>query len=243
MRVIIFFLSLVLSSFTLKTYIPDENKDIIWLYLTFPDKKIDYYIEVEIDGHVIFRSVEKGKSIIREGSIKRVYVKDFFRETKNSDLMRYSRNIDLSKTLFFKGELIKISANIDGEIRRIISPLNSFSNTFVYALRQVISEAEKLDVKNYSSFITATPLEGETYINYLKKVPSGYKLPVIETREVKKNKFIFKAINYPFRLIPLSTKEDEASISDFMNKYNLYGTSSSFYIGTTRGNYQISIIK
>jgi hypothetical protein len=243
MRVIIFFLSLVLSSFTLKTYIPDEDKDTIWLYLTFPDKKIDYYIEVEIDGHVIFRSVEKWKSILREGRIKRVYVKDFFRETKNSDLMRYSRNIDLSKTLFFKGELIKISANIDGEIRRIISPLNSFSNTFVYALRQVISEAEKLDVKNYSSFITAIPLEGETYVNYLKKVPSGYKLPIIETREVKKNKFIFKAINYPFRLIPLSTKEDEASISDFINKYNLYGTLSSFYIGTTRGNYQISIIK
>ena len=243
MRVIIFFLSLVLSSFTLKTYIPDEDKDTIWLYLTFPDKKIDYYIEVEIDGHVIFRSVENGKSILREGSIKRVYVKDFFRETKNSDLMRYSRNIDLSKTLFFKGELIKISANIDGEIRRIISPLNSFSNTFVYALRQVISEAEKLDVKNYSSFITAIPLEGETYVNYLKKIPSGYKLPIIETREVKKNKFIFKAINYPHRLIPLSTKEDETSISDFMNKYNLYGTSSSFYIGTTRGNYQISIIK
>jgi len=243
MKTKILFFILILSAFTLKTYISDENKEVIWLYLIFQDKKIDYYIEVEIDGHVIFRSVEKGKSIIREGSIKRVYVKDFFRETKNSDLMRYSRNIDLSKTLFFKGELIKISANIDGEIRRIISPLNRFSNTFVYALRQVISEAEKLDVKNYSSFITATPLEGETYINYLKKVPSGYKLPVIETREVKKNKFIFKAINYPFRLIPLSTKEDEASVSDFMNKYNLYGTSSSFYIGTTRGNYQISIIK
>jgi len=243
MKTKILFFIFILSAFTLKTYISDENKEVIWLYLTFQDKKIDYYIEVEIDGHVIFRSVEKGKSIIREGSIKRVYVKDFFRETKNSDIMKYSRNIDLSKTLFFKGELIKISANIDGEIRRIISPLNSFSNTFVYALRQVISEAEKLDVKNYSSFITATPLEGETYINYLKKVPSGYKLPVIETREVKKNKFIFKAINYPFRLIPLSTKEDEASVSDFMNKYNLYGTSSSFYIGTTRGNYQISIIK
>jgi hypothetical protein len=243
MKTKILFFILILSAFTLKTYISDENKEVIWLYLTFQDKKIDYYIEVDIDGHVIFRSVEKGKSIIREGSIKRVYVKDFFRETKNSDIMKYSRNIDLSKTLFFKGELIKISANIDGEIRRIISPLNRFSNTFVYALRQVISEAEKLDVKNYSSFITAIPLEGETYINYLKKVPSGYKLPVIETREVKKNKFIFKAINYPFRLIPLSTKEDEASVSDFMNKYNLYGTLSSFYIGTTRGNYQISIVK
>jgi len=239
----LFFLIFIFSAFTLKTYIPDENKETIWLYLTFKDKNIDYYLEVEIDGKVIFRSIEKGKVIIKEGKVKKMYVKDFFRETKNSDLMNYSRDIDLTKTLFFRGELIKISANIAGEIRRVISPLNRFPDTFVYALRELLKEAEKLDVVNYQSFVYAVPLTNDVYLNYLKKVPSGYKLPVIETRELKKNKFIFKAINYPFRLIPIKTKNDETSISDFMNKYNLYGTLSAFYIGTTRGNYQISLIK
>ena len=144
MRVFTIFVVVILCSFTLKTYIPDENKEAIWFYLTHQQEKLDYYIEVEIDGRVMIRSVEKGKIVIREGNIKRIYVKDFFRETKNSDIMNYSRNIDLSKTLFFTGELIKISANIDGEIRRVVSPLNRFSNTFIYALRQVINEAKKL---------------------------------------------------------------------------------------------------
>ncbi|MGC8727785.1 MAG: hypothetical protein ACP5SD_00820 [Elusimicrobiales bacterium] len=234
--------SFVFLSFTLKGYIKEENKDTIWLYITYPDKKLDYYIEVSIDGEVLLRIADGKKKIVKEGTIKRMYAKDFFRETKNSDIMNYSKNIDLSKMLFYRGELVKISANVQGEIRRVVSPLDRFSQTFIYAFRQVYNEAINLpNTDKYVSFIYAAPLEGEIYNQFVKKVPSNYKMPLIETRELKNNKYIFKAINNPWRMIPIPSKEEENTISEFITSKNLYGIKSAFYLGTTRGNYQLSI--
>jgi hypothetical protein len=247
-RKIFFYLLILLiplTSFTLKGYIKEENKDTIWLYITYPDKKMDYYLEVSIDGDVLLRITDGKKRIVKEGAIKKMYAKDFFRETKNSDMINYAKNLDISKMLFYRGELIKISANVQGEIRRVISPLDRFSQTFIYAFRQVYNEALNLGdaSKKYVSFVYAAPLEGEIYNQFIKKVPSNYKIPLIETKELKKNKYIFTAINYPWRLIPVPSKKEENTISDFMSEKNLYGLKSSFYIGTTRGNYQISIVE
>jgi hypothetical protein len=245
---ILFVLSLtaiaLLSSFTLKGYIKEENKDTIWLYVTYPDKKIDYYLEVSIDGSVLMREKNAKSVVVREGTIKKMYAKDFFRETKNSDIMAYSKNIDISKMLFFKGELVKISANIKGEIIRVVSPLNMFSNTFIYAFRQVYDEAIKLpETKKYVSFIYAAPMNTDLYNDFLKKVPANYEIPVVETKELKLNKYIFRAVNYPWRLIPIPSDDEENTISDFMSSYNLYGLKSSFYLGTTRGKFQLSIVE
>ncbi|MEF3280542.1 MAG: hypothetical protein K6357_06210 [Elusimicrobiota bacterium] len=240
--IIVFLGGIIFSAFTLKGYLQEENKDTIWVYFSNPDKKVDYYIEVNLDGDVILKYKEGKKTVIREGTIKKMYAKDFFRETKNSDLLNYSRNIDLTKMIFYKGDLIKISANIQGEIRRVISPFDRFSETFRYAFKQVYLESIKLPVSDkYVSFLYAAPLEGEIYTAYLKKVPSNYKIPIIETKDLKTNKYIFKAINNPWRIIPIPSKKEEGTIVEFMSVKNLYGVKSSFYIGTTRGNYQLSI--
>lgn len=242
MKFIRFFLIFLLS-FTLRGYIPEEEKDVIWLYIENPKTKKNYYLEVSFDGKVLLRAKEGNRYIIKEGLIKRSYVRDFFRETKNSDLLNYAKTVDISKMLFFEGDLIKISANIAGEIRRVIAPLNSFSKTFIYAFNQVYDEALKLnETKNYVSFIYSAPLQGDIYENYLKVVPQGYVLPVIETSELKKNKYIFKAISYPWRLIGIISKKEESEIMDFVSYKRLYGIKSAFYIGTSRGNFQLSII-
>lgn len=242
MRLISFF-SILLLSFTLRGYVPEEEKDIIWLYIENSKAKKNYYLEVSFDGKVLFLSKEGNKHIVREGLIKRSYVRDFFRETKNSDLLNYAKTVDISKMLFFEGDLIKISANISGEIRRVVAPLNSFSKTFIYAFNQVYNEAIKLnETKNYVSFIYSAPLQGEIYDNYLKVVPQGYILPIIETSELKKNKYIFKAISYPWRLIGITSKKEELEIMDFVSYKRLYGIKSAFYIGTSRGNFQLSVI-
>lgn len=237
-------LTVSLFSFTLRGYIPQEEKDVIWLYLENLKTKKELYMEVSLDGRVLLRTKEKEKSVVREGFVKKIYVKDFFRETKNSDLLNYSRNLDISKTLFFEGDLIKISANIAGEIRRVVAPLNRFSKTFVYAFNQLYSEALKLNLtNNYVSFIYAAPLEGEIYNSYLKAVPDGYILPVIETKELKKNRYIFKAVSNPWRLIGIPSKKEESEIISYITYKRLYGIKSAFYIGTTRGNFQLSIVE
>lgn len=234
----------LLLSFTLKGYIEEDNKDAIWIYINYPLKNIDCYLEVSIDGDVLLKCGSGKNRYVRQGSIKKMYAKDFFRETKSSDVLNYGRNLDLTKLIFYKGELIKISCNIQGEIRRVVSPIERFSQTFIYAFRQVLEQANKLPITNkYVSFIYATPLVGELYDTYLRRVPSGYKLPIIETRDLKINKYIFNAINSPFRLIPIPSKEEEGKIVEFMTEKKLYGLKSAFYIGTTRGNFQLSIIE
>lgn len=241
--IIIRILLIFLLSFTLRGYVPQEEKDVIWLYVENDKTKKNYYLEVSFDGKVLLRYKEGNRYIVKEGLIKKSYVKDFFRETKNSDLLNYAKSVDVSKMLFFEQDLIKISANIAGEIRRVIAPIGSFSKTFVYAFNQVYEEAQKLnETKNYVSFIYSAPLQGELYDNYLKVVPQGYILPVVETSELKKNKYIFKAISYPWRLIGITSKKDESAIMDFVSYKRLYGIKSAFYIGTSRGNFQISII-
>ncbi len=243
-RIIYVFLLFFLA-FTLKGYIKEENKDTIWLYFDHPEKKLNYYLEINLDGEVLMRSIEHNKkAIVREGTIKKVYAKDFFRETKTSSLMNYGKKVDVTKILFYKGETIKISANIAGEIRRVIAPISSFSETFRYAFNQVYEQAKNLEqTRKYVSFLCAMPLEDERYQEFLRKVPPNYQLPLIETSEIKKNRYIFKAINNPWRLIPLPSKEEENAISDFMSKHNLYGLKSSFYLKTNRGNFELSLIE
>ncbi len=231
-------------SFTLKGYIPEEERDVIWLYLENNLKKTSTYLEVSFDGRTVLKTKEKGKSVVREGYIKKIYVKDFFRETKNSDLMNYVKSIDMSKMLFYEGDIIKISASISGEIRRVVAPLSYFSKTFIYAFNQVYNLAVSLPQTNtYVSFIYAAPLEGDIYRSFLKMVPPGYVLPVIETKDLKRNNYIFKAISNPWRLIGITSKKDESEIMDFASYKRLYGMKSAFYIGTTRGNFQLSIIE
>lgn len=244
MKRFIILLSFFILSFTLRGYVPEEEKDVIWLYVENQKNKTSFYMEVGFNGKVLLKMKEGSKTIVREGFVKRTYVKDFFRETKNSDLMNYSRNVDISKMLFFEGDLIKISANISGEIRRVVAPLDRFSKTFIYAFNQLYFEVLKFNpTNNYVSFIYAAPLEGDLYTAYLKLVPEGYMLPVIETNELKKNKYIFKAVSNPWRLIGIPSKKDESEIMDYVSYKRLYGIKSGFYIGTTRGNFQLSIIE
>ncbi|MGC8867104.1 MAG: hypothetical protein ACP5IO_02215 [Elusimicrobiales bacterium] len=236
--------SFFVISFTLKGYVPEEERDVIWLYLENNLKKISLYLEVSFDGKVILKTKQNNKTVVKEGYVKKVYVKDFFRETKDSQLMNYSRKIDLSKMLFYQGDIIRISASISGEIRRVVAPLNYFSKTFVYAFNEIYKASLELpQTNNYVSFISAVPLEGEVYANFLKMVPGGYVLPVIETSELKKNSYIFKAVSNPWRLIGITSKKDESEIMDFASYKRLYGIKSAFYIGTTRGNFQLSIVE
>lgn len=231
------------SGFTLKGYIPESEKDLIWLYIENSKFKTSTYLEVSWEGKVLLKTVQNRKNIVREGYVKKMYVKDFFREVKNSDLMNYSRSVDLSKMLFYEGDIIKISANVSGEIRRVVAPLSSFSKTFIYAFNQLYSQAIELpETQNYVSFIFAAPLEGDIYARFIKSVPPGYVLSVIETSEIKKNSYIFKAVSNPWRLIGITSKKEESEIMDFATYKRLYGIKSGFYIGTTRGNFQLAIV-
>lgn len=233
----------IFVSFTLKGYVKEENKEVIWLYVDYPSKNINYYLEVSKDGNVLMVENLKSKNkTVREGSIKKMYAKDFFRETLNSEIIKYAKSVDLTKMLFYTGQTITLFVNYQGEVRKIITPLNRFGKTFMYAFNQVYENAVKLpETKKYIAFLYALPLEGKLYNDFKEKVPSNYELPFIETKEIMKNKFIFKAINNPGRLIPLETKEEENTVIKFIGEYNLYGLKSAFYFASTRGNFQCSV--
>ncbi len=224
-------------------YEDKDNAEKIWLESDWPAKKQSYYIEIDSEGNFMAKEEKNKKILIREGQIKKMYAKDFFRETKSSEIVT-RQNPDESKTLFYKGETLKISAYINGELRRAQAPMKNFSDSFHFAFSEMKKEIFKFKPENkYLAFISAVPLTGKLLSDFEEKGQKTEDLKVIEIKKLKSQKKIFDAINYPYRLIPLKTEEEISEISEFINKEGLPGMKSLFYIGTTRGNFQCSVIE
>lgn len=242
-RLIFCLLTLALSTtlWAFRGYEEKDNAEKIWLESNWPAKKQSYYIEIDSEGNFMSKEEKNKKIFIREGQIKKVYAKDFFRETKASEIMTRQNPYE-SKMLFYKGEILKISAYINGELRRAQAPIKNFSDSFHFAFSQIKKEIFKFKPENkYLAFITAVPLTGEILGNFEEKDHRIEELKIIETKKLKNQKKIFDAISYPYRLIPIKTEDEISEISEFINTQGLLGMKSLFYIGTTRGNFQCSI--
>jgi len=146
--------------------------------------------------------------------------------------------------MFYKGEMINLSAYINGELKRINSPMYKFSEAFKFAFNELKKQVLNIqpDKNSPAAFIRAEPLIGEKLNIFNKKVSSNYELKIIETKELRGNLHIFKAINEPYRLIPIGTEEEVLKISDYISENGLFGMKSLFYIGTTRGNFECSVL-
>lgn len=215
----------------------------IWLEVSWPARNQNYYIEVDTEGRFMTKEEKNKKILIREGQIKKMYARDFFREVKNSEAVT-QQNREEAKTLFYKGETIKISTYINGELRRSEAPVKNFSDSFRFAFSEMKKEMFKTSPSSkYSAFLTALPLTGSLLTEFQSKAPQDYELKIIEIKKLKTQPKIFEAINYPYRLIPLKDEEEISAVASFINEQGLMGMKSLFYIGTTRGNFQCSIIE
>ena len=216
------------------------TEEAAWMNIVSKKKGfVDYYFEIGQDGAVIVRDESKaGEVTIRRGRIKSMFAKDFFREIKSSDILNAQSGTG-SKMVFYKGDLLRISAYINGELRRFEAPLNKFGEAFSYAMTEARKAAEKLPAdETMAGFLSAEPLEGQLRDTFLSRVGQDYEFNLVETYDLQKNKPLMTAVKQPHRLIPLESEKDIKAVSDFITRHKIYGMRDLFYIKTTRGEFR-----
>lgn len=219
------------------------NAKAVWMNVSSLKGGQDYYLEVSQDGRAMLRE-ESAKSVVtRRGTIPVQLIKDFLRETENCEVIA-TKNIQQHKAVFYKGELLKISAYISGELTLTEAPLDKFGEAFSYAFGEVHKAALKLPVDGgVKSFLRAEVLEGEELDNYTSKASKDGEIKNVETYDIQKVKPLMTAIKDVARLIPLETEADVKQLQDFIDARQLYGLRTLFYLPSTRGIFKCEVLE
>jgi len=219
------------------------NSKAVWMTVSSLKTGQDYYLEVSEDGRAVLRE-ENAKSVVtRRGTIPVQLIKDFLRETENSEVIA-TKNIQQHKAVFYKGEMLKISAYISGELTLTEAPLDKFGEAFSYAFGELHKAVLKLPVETgVKSFLRAEPLEGEALDNFKNQASKDGEIKTVETYDVQKVKPLMSAIKDTNRLIPLENDEDVKHLEDFINTHQLYGLRTLFYLPSTRGFFKCEVLE
>ena len=215
-----------------------------WMTISSNKKKglKNHYIDISKNGNIISRIELKNKIITRKGSVSTQIAKDFFREAKNSE-SSVTENSRRTKLIFYKGEILKISLYLNGELRRIIAPLVNFGEGFSYAFNQIQKPSKKLAIdETVVAFISVEPLENELLDKFVKEAGKDYKFKLIETAALRKTMPLLRAIKQPHRLVPLTSKKELKAIRKLIREKKLYGLRTLFYIYTTRGKFKCFVL-
>ncbi|OGS13279.1 MAG: hypothetical protein A2234_03910 [Elusimicrobia bacterium RIFOXYA2_FULL_58_8] len=215
----------------------------VWMTVASLKTGNEYYLEVVQDGRAMLREVTGKTVTTRRGTIPVQLVKDFLRETENSEII-ITRKLRQDKTVFYRGELVRISAYISGELTLTEAPLNNFGEAFVYAFGEIRKEVVKLPVETaVAAFLRAEPLEGQELDVFREKAKKDGEVKNIETYDIQKIKPLMAAIKDANRLIPLETTAEVAQLQSFITERQLYGLRTLFYLPSTRGTFKCSVLE
>jgi len=239
----VLFFCAVFSALAFQPYAQKAAAKASWMSVSAPKTGSDYYIEIAQDGRAMMRTESKNSATTRRGRIPAQLAKDFFREIENSEVINV-QGPAAGKMVFYRGEVFKISTYINGELRRMEAPLNTFSEAFFYAFSEVKKNIGKLPPeKKLCGFLSAEPLEGPALDQFRGNASKGREVKNIETYDIQKVKSLFDAIKQPYRLIPLENQGDLKDIGDFISLYQLYGLRRLFYVPSTRGVFKCQVLE
>ena len=214
-----------------------------WMTVSAIKTGQEYYLEVAQDGQAVMREETSKSLLTRRGSIKPQLVKDFFREIENSEIIN-SQNVKRSKMVFYRGDMLKISAYISGELTRTEAPLNNFGEAFSYAFGEVKKAVAALPQETaVRSFLRAETVEGEALEAFRVKVAVAGEVKNIETDDLKTIRPLMEAIKEPYRLVPIETPEALKELQDFISSRQLYGLRTLFYVPSTRGTFKCQLLE
>jgi len=188
--------------------------------------------------------VQTPKTLVtRRGRIKPQLVKDFFREIASSEIIN-SQNVMASKMVFYRGDMMNISAYVSGELTRIEAPLNKFGDAFSYAFGEVKKAIAQLpQEKGLAGFLRAVPVQGEEMDSFRQKAPKvDGEIKNLETEDIMRVKPLLSAIKEPYRMIPLETAADVKDLREFISANHLVGLRTLFYLPSTRGTFKCEVI-
>lgn len=226
------------SLFALRPLDRTRNAKAIWMTVSSLQSGQNYYLEVSMDGRAFLREESPKTTLTRRGTIPLQLIKDFIRETENSEVVS-SKDIKQHKAAFYRGEVLHISAYISGELTHTEAPLDSFGEAFAYAFGEVRKAVVKLPVDTgIRSFLRAELLRGEDLDSFKNKAAKDGEVTIVETHDIRKVKPLMAAIKDANRFIPLETDEEVKQLRDFINARKLYGLRTLFYLPSTRGTFR-----
>jgi len=213
-----------------------------WMTVSSIKTGQEFYLEVSQDGKAVMREETARTLVTRRGTIKPQLVKDFFREIDNSEIIN-SQNVKESKLVFYRGDMLKISAYISGELKRTDAPLNNFGEAFSYAFGEVKKAVAALPQdKGLPAFLRAVPVEGEDLASFRDKTAVDGEVKNIETGDINRIKPLMAAIKEPYRLVPLETEAAVKELQDFVSVRQLHGLRTLFYVPSTRGTFRCEVV-
>lgn len=226
-----------------RPYSRGANSKAAWMTVSAIKTGQEYYLEVAQDGQAVIRVETEKYVITRRGSIKPQLVKDFFREIENSEIIN-SQNIKKSKMVFYRGDMLRISAYISGELTRTEAPLNNFGEAFSYAFGEIKKAVNVLpQEKKLRSFLRAETVEGEALDAFKAKTEMDGKTGNVETDELKRIKPLMAAIKEPYRMVPIENEATLRELQEFIVNRQLYGLRTLFYVPSTRGTFKCQLLE
>ena len=216
----------------------------VWLTATTSGQKTaGYYMEVSQDGAALLREVKDDYVTTRRGGIPAQLVKDFLRETESSEIVANRTGRSDDRTIFYKGEMLRVWAYVSGELTITEAPLNKFGEAFSYAFGKVRKAVLQLPAdKAPAAFLRADPVVDEELDSFRAKAARDGEVPTVETYELQKIKPLMAAIKDAGRLIPLETEADVKELQAFITDFRLLGLRTSFYLPSTRGTFRCSVL-
>lgn len=212
-----------------------------WMTVSSLKTGQEYYMEVAADGAVATRTETSKTIVTKRGKIPAQLAKDFFREIESSDAITSQGSKD-NKMVFYKGEMLKLSAYINGELKRVEAPLNNFGGAFSHAFGEVKKASAKTAVeKKLKGFLVTEPLTGADLEDFQGKASKDGGIKIIETYDIQKIPSLLKAIKQPYRLLPLD-RDEIKEVQAFISVRGLYGLRNLFYIPSTRGTFKCQIL-
>lgn len=236
------FAACVLSLTAFRPYNERSRAKTAWMTVSSIKTGQEFYLEVSQDGKAVMREETARTLVTRRGTIKPQLVKDFFREIDNSEIIN-SQNVKESKLVFYRGDMLKISAYISGELKRTDAPLNNFGEAFSYAFGEVKKAVAALpEETGLPAFLRALPVEGEDLASFQEKTAVDGEVKNIETGDINRIKPLMAAIREPYRLVPLETEAALKELQDFVSKRQLHGLRTLFYVPSTRGTFKCEVM-
>ncbi len=212
-----------------------------WMTVSSLKTGQEYYMEVAANGAAATRTETRKAIVTKRGKIPAQLAKDFFREIENSDAITSQSSKD-NKLVFYKGEMLKLSAYINGELKRVEAPLNNFGEAFSHAFGEVKKASAKMPVeKKLKGFLVTEPVTGADLDDFQVKASKDGEIRIIETYDIQKIPSLLKAIKQPYRLLPLESDEIK-EVQAFISVRGLYGLRNLFYIPSTRGTFKCQIL-
>jgi hypothetical protein len=215
----------------------------VWMTVYVPKSGKEFYLEASQDGKALFREETLNNIVTRRGSIPVPLVKDLVREAETSEAVT-ARNTRQNRAIFYKGEIVRLSAYISGELTVTEAPLDKFGEAFNYAFGEIRKEVLKLPAEtSMAALLRAEPLTGDEYDAFVEKAAVDGEVKNVETSDIQDFRPLMAAIKDANRLIPVETQEEVKGLRAFIDKHRLYGLRTLFYLPSTRGAFKCHVLE